>query len=80
MDIEGSEFLVLPHLLQKHMLCRGVLSAIGIELHEWARVTMKSDLTMDILKQKLTGQTCEPTELIKVDDESYNQDVNKDPT
>ena len=79
MDIEGSEFLVLPHLLQKQMLCRGVLTTMGIELHAWAREAMKSDLNMDILKQELKRQTCEPTELIEVDDESYNRDVNKVP-
>jgi len=40
---------------------------------------MKSDLNMDILKQELKRQTCEPTELIEVDDESYSRDVNEDP-
>ena len=79
MDIEGSEFIVLPHLLKKKMLCKSKITEIVIELHGWAMKTFHSDLTMGKLKQLLAQQECEPTSLVGVDDESYNMDVVVDP-
>ena len=79
MDIEGSELIVLPHLLKKGLLCKSKITKMVIELHSWALKSLQSDLTMDKLKELLANQSCDPTLLIRVDDESYNTDVDVDP-
>lgn len=72
MDIEGSEFSVLPLLLRRGLLCSDKIQAIVLEYHEWA----KGDhaLTMPHFRKQLDAQECLPTLIIDFDDESYMLD------
>ncbi|XP_052784275.1 uncharacterized protein LOC128220063 [Mya arenaria] len=79
MDIEGSEYTVLPHMLENNVLCKNVLTSMVVEMHEWAKEQMKSELDLNILRQRMSTQNCAPTEIVPVDDESYNNDVEVDP-
>ena len=79
MDIEGSEFIVLPHLLKSGFLCKTVVTEMVIEMHKWAQKSFHSDMTLDSFKKQLKGQSCAPTEIAGVDDESFCNDVDVDP-
>ena len=79
MDIEGSEFIVLPHLLKNNLLCKTAITEMVIEMHPWAMKSVHSTLTLGEFKKKLASQTCEPTVILGVDDETYNRDVVVDP-
>ena len=50
-----------------------------IEMHPWAMNSVHSTLTLGEFKNKLASQTCEPTSILGVDDETYNRDVVVDP-
>ncbi|XP_052799502.1 uncharacterized protein LOC128231122 [Mya arenaria] len=75
MDIEGSEYLVLPHMIKNGILCKNIITSAGIEFHEWARKPLNTSLDMSKFKQNLNQQSCVPTSVIPLDDESYNLDV-----
>ncbi|XP_052773581.1 uncharacterized protein LOC128212256 [Mya arenaria] len=75
MDIEGSEYLVLPYMIKNRILCKNIITSAGIEIHEWARKPLNMSLDMSKLKQNLKQQSCVPTSVIPLDDESYNIDV-----
>ncbi|XP_052815631.1 uncharacterized protein LOC128242502 [Mya arenaria] len=75
MDIEGSEYLVLPHMIKNNILCKDIITSAGIELHEWARKPLKTSLDLSKFKQNLKLQSCVPTSVFPLDDESYNLDV-----
>lgn len=79
-DIEGSEFLVLPALLDANVLCRDVVTAILIEWHERL---LPSTLVVDAdtfhnhrFERALALQSCAhgPSLIIDVDDESFLHD------
>ena len=79
MDIEGSEFIVLPHLLKNNLLCKSAITEIVIEMHPWAMKAVLSNLTFGAFRKNLASQTCNPTTILGVDDETYNGDVVVDP-
>ena len=79
MDIEGSEFIVLPHLLKNNLLCKSVITEMVIEMHPWAMKAVLSNLTFGAFRKNLASQTCKPTAILGVDDETYNRDVVVDP-
>ncbi|KAH3736136.1 hypothetical protein DPMN_042698 [Dreissena polymorpha] len=79
MDIEGSEFIVLPHLYKNGLLCEETITAMAIELHNWARHSFNSLLTIPSLKRLLQAQACKPTLILNLDDETYNTDVDVQP-
>ncbi|KAH3691128.1 hypothetical protein DPMN_194088 [Dreissena polymorpha] len=78
-DIEGSEFIVLPHLLQTLTLCKDIITSFVIEMHEWAKKSMGSTLTFDELRTMIQKQGCVPSEIVNVDDESFLHDVIVEP-
>ena len=80
MDIEGSEFLVLPHMLRSGMFCKNVITSMVIEVHDWAASKMRSRLTLNNFQKQIEAQKCVPSEIVPVDDESYNEDVYVDPS
>ncbi|KAH3707021.1 hypothetical protein DPMN_066414 [Dreissena polymorpha] len=75
MDIEGSEFMVLPHLNENELLCNNIITAMTIELHDWEKTSFTSSLTIPSLKGLLQAQACKPTLIMDLDDETYNNDV-----
>ncbi|XP_052791353.1 uncharacterized protein LOC128225429 [Mya arenaria] len=79
MDIEGSEYTVLPHMVKNKVLCKNVLTSMVVEMHKWAKEQMKSELDLKTLRQTMKQQICAPTEIVPVDDETYKDDVDVDP-
>ncbi|KAH3724904.1 hypothetical protein DPMN_050731 [Dreissena polymorpha] len=79
MDIEGSEFIVLPHLHENGLLCYNIITAMAIELHDWAKTSFNFSLTIPSLKGLLQAQACKPTLIMDLDDETYNNDVDVQP-
>lgn len=74
MDIEGSEFVVLPAMLKSGVLCKGSgVDALYVEWHPWAvQNQTASFLTPDEVKTQIGQQTaCDPTVVIDMDDETY---------
>jgi len=74
MDIEGSEFIVLPELIRRGHLCREHVTKIYIEWHNRFQpngTTAKEQLMYDI-----GNQTCQSgkSPISGLDDESYRQD------
>jgi FkbM family methyltransferase len=73
MDIEGSEYIVLPHMLESEILCNETLAEIMIEWHpkmvpvEQKEIVQKSENIMHLLSK----QTCVVTKVTNFDDESY---------
>jgi len=81
MDIEGSEYTVLPKLLAKGLLCRGVIDTLFIEFHKKSQGTeVVPDVreTFRRLETELYNTSrCGPrgiTKLSKLDDESFHHD------
>jgi len=80
MDIEASEFDVLPRLAQKQLLCEPVLNTITIEWHDRAAF-FKSDQALNraraIKEHVLSPRVCESgrsTAFEEFDDESFLDD------
>jgi len=72
MDIEGSEFSILPHMLQMGSLC--LINEIAIEYHEiytgnYCSLTNKE--AHKAIKWMTTGSKCDNFTVISLDDESY---------
>jgi hypothetical protein len=69
MDIEGSEYLVLPRLIGKNFLCKHIWNAAQIEWHKGMNPTTKSrfDLEHDVMGQKCLHKT----KFERMDDETY---------
>jgi len=81
MDIEGSEFAVLPKLLQRNLLCAGVVDALTVEWHaryHKSGVRSVGAAAIRDLAVQLDNRTrCRPrrvAEWFKIDDESYHLD------
>lgn len=72
MDIEGSEYLVIPRLIGKNFLCKHIWKAAQIEWHKGMNPTTKSrfDLQNDLMRQKCPHKTM----FEKMDDETYLHD------
>jgi hypothetical protein len=78
-DIEGSEFLVLPHLVERNMLCKGILDEIAIEWHELSFPAEQRTQASHLHKQfstLLAQQKCSngPTLVRDLDDETFLHD------
>lgn len=78
MDIEGAEFAVLSHLLERGLLCEGSLDKMTIE---WHLRILKSEASRhaaeEIIKQVKSTRKCGPkkdTDVLELDDESYRDD------
>jgi len=75
MDIEGSEFIVLPKMLKKGLLCQETIAEIDIEWHERKRPPGASD--QETITQAVETRGCghgKPTPLLSLDDETYLRD------
>lgn len=77
----GSEWVVLPHLLRKGLLCRRRVHTLVVEFHEplRAELTPRSELTRDRdgLLAAIAAQDCAqdtPTEVAALDDETFLRD------
>lgn len=79
MDIEGSEFSVLPHLLKHAALCQSVVRAMFIEWHVRYVPPSMRQLSADFQKAfstQLRAQHCNATNVIYFDDETFLFDPN----
>ena len=77
MDIEGSEFFVLPHLLKHAALCQSVIRSIFIEWHARHVPTSMRQPAADFQKAfstHLRAQHCNATNIIYFDDETFLHD------
>lgn len=79
MDIEGSEYEVIPHLLAQNMLCKNKIKFMYMEIHAWASSRAKK-LDIKTIRQQIEKQTCEPTTILDIDDETYLHDGMSLPT
>ena len=74
MDIEGSEFKVFPRMLQSGLLCKNMITEMSIEVHMWARKSLKTWSSLKVMKAQMKAQACEATTLVSLDDESFLMD------
>merc|ERR1711879_534646 len=82
MDIEGSEYETIAHMIKKHTLCTNIIPEGTIEVHPWGRTELwKGAKSYAALAAEVKNTTCphllgaQATALIQLDDESYFQDV-----
>ena len=79
MDIEGSEYRVLPRLVLHSSLCAGKIDYVNIEEHFWLGFKvppsyqfrgqgMSVKLAQELLK---LDPNCRPTQILAMDDETY---------
>mmetsp|Transcript_11976 Transcript_11976/g.24799 ORF Transcript_11976/g.24799 Transcript_11976/m.24799 type:complete len:306 (-) Transcript_11976:96-1013(-) len=77
MDIESSEYIVLPKLLKKGLLCAGTIDVLFIEFHK-TKPAGYEQYSPEALKAQISeGEHCagrSPTQIIDLDDESYAAD------
>lgn len=80
-DIEGSEFLVLPRLLERNLLCDNWLGTLTIEWHQTAVPPEQRAAAVefhDSFAARLARQKCgighRPTRVVDFDDETYLHD------
>lgn len=75
MDIEGSEFTVVPKLMEEKLLCKGVVDEMTIEWHNWKASDMDTAENNMTIWAAEHGVSCPPlmqaTTCIELDDESY---------
>ena len=77
MDIEGSEYDVMPDLLKKGMLCQNTIGKITIEWHspsaayEWTPEQLVRFHEIEHLSSNHACATSTPTTIQAFDDESY---------
>lgn len=79
MDIEGSEFSVLPHLLKHAALCQSVIRTMFIEWHVRHVPSLMRQPSADFqkaLSTHLRAQHCNATNTIYFDDETFLFDPN----
>lgn len=76
MDIEGSEFDVLPELLQRGLLCKGSLDLMTIEWHPQYIGEERLEQAQELMKEVHRPGKChtQDTKVLEVDDESYLYD------
>lgn len=76
MDIEGSEYIVLPKMLERGLLCQGIIDMIFIEWHP-SYVPNGKNLTKQLRARLRDQNRCHPgtpTLVSAIDDETYNRD------
>lgn len=80
MDIEGSEYDVIPDLLKKGMLCQNTLGHLTIEWHSrspafnWTQAELRRFARIEDLATHHSCPASEQTVVEPFDDESYLQD------
>lgn len=77
MDIEASEFGVLPHLLSNHILCQSVVVAMLIEWHVRLlppEIRPRAEIIQSAMTIFVQSQVCNGTLLLDFDDETYLHD------
>jgi len=79
-DIEGAEYATVWRMLQKKVLCQGVVDAAFFESHPWGDVSdWKDNRTYAALVKHISGAACgmggKPTSVMALDDETYRQDT-----
>jgi len=57
MDIEGSEYLVLPKLLEKGLFCKGIIDVVFIEWHD-TYVDDGEKIRLSVTDQLTKGANC----------------------
>ena len=79
LDIEGSEYEVLTDMLLKGMLCQSKIKTMYIEFHEnilrkspWFSLYKSSN---ELIEKVKTQNKCNATNILVIDDESFNFDV-----
>jgi len=76
-DIEGSEYVILPKLLKEGLLCAGTIDVLFIEFHE-QKPAGYEQYSPEALKAQISkGEHCagrSPTQIIDLDDESFGAD------
>jgi len=73
MDIEGSEYVVIPRLVEKELLCERALTVAGIEWHKQKynpTNKRRGQLEREVAAQKCTNKT----RMSMFDDESFLHD------
>jgi len=76
-DIEGSEYVILPKLLKEGLLCAGTIDVLFIEFHETKPAGYEQYSPEALKAQIAEGGRCAgrpPTRIIDLDDESYAAD------
>lgn len=75
MDIEGSEFTVMPSMLQRKLLCKGTIDTFLIEWHErFMSTDADKQMARNVRKETQKGIPCDSganTNVVAFDDESY---------
>lgn len=83
MDIEGSEYIVLPKMLEAGLLCAGKIDAMFLEWHKLIPqgydqgLTTRKALSANLKKQIAAAEHCAgaaPMQVLDIDDESYLTD------
>lgn len=75
MDIEGSEYLVLPRLLEKQLLCKRNLAYLMLEWHKHKFYPKGMTQGRGSLERAIAAQTCtDKTPISPMDDEKYVKD------
>jgi len=79
-DIEGAEYETVWRMLQRRVLCQGVVDAAFFESHAWGDVSdWKDNRTYAALVKHINGAECgmggKPTAVMALDDETYRQDT-----
>eukprot|EP00747_Dinoflagellata_sp_TGD_P221249 gnl/TRDRNA2_/TRDRNA2_93104_c0_seq2.p1 gnl/TRDRNA2_/TRDRNA2_93104_c0~~gnl/TRDRNA2_/TRDRNA2_93104_c0_seq2.p1 ORF type:complete len:331 (+),score=43.27 gnl/TRDRNA2_/TRDRNA2_93104_c0_seq2:1-993(+) len=77
MDIEGSEYIVIPKMLEQGLLCKGNIDALIVTWHRTRPEGYESSNVTDLRKKIVQGASCgngRPTDIFEMEDESYQFD------
>jgi len=83
LDIEGSEFKVVPHLAAEGALCQATVEEAFIEIHPRPKESISKEtgwveVKRALAKARTSAGPCATTRLNDLDDETYAQDVDGD--
>ena len=80
-DIEGSEYEVIPRLAANGILCKNFLNKVFIESHKRPKEDSTqpglSEIKAALARAKSVSGPCEPAEMSFLDDETYAHDVDE---
>ena len=73
MDIEGSEYSVLKHLVEHQILCQNYIAEAILEFHPWPGFASEEEQKIDVayLEKHSNCGEFNMTKIINLDDESY---------
>merc|ERR1712228_98725 len=79
MDIEGAEYKVLGAMLEKGLLCQGIVDFISIEYHPKSLTSTQDfqaakELRLALSNTTRCGDDTNITQIVEIDDESYLND------